>query len=773
MATQNTRSRKPLTYALGIAIAVCMCAIVLLPEMKILPFISSSSFSSLIFSSKTTQAIYPNSNVPYSFKRPLNPNPLRTDKRRVLYLGSRDFIEDERVSNVRYSAIVFVCYDKPLPRDLPGFVSVVEPGVYLIERYSPLLRAITPIWIAPYLEEHKSSATWDNETMLIARTTKSGVLTSNEDCKYTKYLRTYGTHTWFINCTNPGAASYLRTLPFVISVERVPYLTNIEPGDLSFGNNTDKIPGIHLAPKSFADYLPTKTTALEDVNFATLLVTDTGLDITHCSFPQAQFPIFVPGVTDWGCLENSHGTSVSFVPVGAECLEGYHGIAKGAPFFFGDMSYPGTETIIFHVLYFSIYFDNRDIQTALMSWGVNGQFGVYGVLCVLFDTFAYANQKIVFIASAGNDGNSVSASCPADAKNIISVGALNPDGTLAYFSSNATMGDGRRSADVYAPGVSILTARSVVFPPGKPGHSDMSSRHGTSFSDGFIAGVALREQERRYNAYGDWPYGSLIYAIIYTHYMSIGPWKLILSNLAGDLANGEILLPSNDNTADICFRAKGAARLTLAWYDPPATENSIRPLLNNLNMNVESELGMIVSAQDSSHPYEIVEMNNHGGEVEVFYHVKVYAQDNFTIADNGEEYGPVRFSLYLDATKNITMVDCGMECDPGDIRECGDDEDEIQQCYVNRTWNTCGNCPLGHSRNSTGGCSCDPSLAIRNETSGLLYTTCIVISGTPRTPYEDLTADTPNIIGIVSGAIPNSQLQNTLVYAFSLLFFLL
>jgi hypothetical protein len=567
-----------------------------------------------------------------------------------------------------------------------------------------------------------------------------------------------------------------------VSIEQAPYIdipkskqhgvpntalneTSLETTDFDFGYNITYSFNYTIAISNF----DISKLDLTPVMFATLLGTDTGLDPTHRAFPQAQPAINIPGVTDTTSEEDSHGTSVLSVSVGAEYLPGVYGIAKGAPFYFGDMSPPDEEALVFHSCYFDCYFGARSIQTHAMSWGLDGQFGKYGLVCVMFDEDAYQRQTTVYIASAGNEGNSIKTSCPGAAKNVLPVGALNPDGSLAVFSSNATMADGRQSALVYGPGVAILTARGAAYPPGVPGgHSNTRVKHGSSFSNQFLVGIALYEQDQRYVETGEWPHASLIYAILFCHYREIQAWMIFVSDMKGDLANGQALVPAEDNTADICFRARGASRLVLWWLDPPGNENSVNPLLNNLDMIVVSELGMVQVEENDFNVYEFVEMNNHGGDLDVLYRVTVYAKDNFTVADDGEEFGPARFSLYLDATTSVTIVACGSECSIGETRSCGPGG-SIQQCLTNGTWNTCSNCTLGYSY-SSGSCACDPALAVRNTTTGVLHTPCSVSpasSPVRRSPSAEL----PNIIGS-SAMLRDTQLQNTLILVLSSLLFL-
>ena len=93
-----------------------------------------------------------------------------------------------------------------------------------------------------------------------------------------------------------------------------------------------------------------------------------------------------------------------------------------------------------------------------------------------------AGKGIVVVNSAGNDGMGTwkKINFPADAKDILTVGAVNMNGVNAPFSSIGPTADGRVKPDVMAFGspVAVLSGRGSII-------SDM----GTSFSSPLIAGL--------------------------------------------------------------------------------------------------------------------------------------------------------------------------------------------------------------------------------------------------------------------------------------------
>ncbi|MBL7864984.1 MAG: S8 family peptidase [Cyclobacteriaceae bacterium] len=95
-----------------------------------------------------------------------------------------------------------------------------------------------------------------------------------------------------------------------------------------------------------------------------------------------------------------------------------------------------------------------------------------GETAVISRAAGFARDRgVVVVASAGNLGNTAwrFISPPADADGIITVGAIQSDGTKASFSSVGPTADGRIKPDVVAPGVgvSVISASgSVAFANG-------------------------------------------------------------------------------------------------------------------------------------------------------------------------------------------------------------------------------------------------------------------------------------------------------------------
>ncbi|MEZ4853691.1 S8 family serine peptidase [Flavobacterium sp.] len=91
-------------------------------------------------------------------------------------------------------------------------------------------------------------------------------------------------------------------------------------------------------------------------------------------------------------------------------------------------------------------------------------------------------KGIVCVISAGNEGNSSEPhiGIPADAENILTVGAVNSTEAIASFSSIGNTADGRVKPDVCAKGVSATVSTTT---------GTIATASGTSFSSPILAGM--------------------------------------------------------------------------------------------------------------------------------------------------------------------------------------------------------------------------------------------------------------------------------------------
>nr|WP_246620162.1 S8 family serine peptidase [Streptomyces corallincola] len=99
-----------------------------------------------------------------------------------------------------------------------------------------------------------------------------------------------------------------------------------------------------------------------------------------------------------------------------------------------------------------------------------------------------AQTGALFVVAAGNTGTPGSIGGPGAADAALTVGAVDADDNVAFFSSQGPrVGDGAVKPEITAPGVDILAARAHLSPEGQGDYLTLS---GTSMATPHVAGVA-------------------------------------------------------------------------------------------------------------------------------------------------------------------------------------------------------------------------------------------------------------------------------------------
>ncbi|CAM9313629.1 unnamed protein product [Discosporangium mesarthrocarpum] len=262
-------------------------------------------------------------------------------------------------------------------------------------------------------------------------------------------------------------------------------------------------------------------------------VADTGVDLNHCDFRELDGDSVTP--TDWDDSEeeqtdltkrkvvqyikfvddfdedNGHGTHVAGTLAGANLLgtgDDTNGIAldgKLAVFDFGDSDGGNaldTPEQVDDIMLQPAY--NGGARIHSNSWDTLNV--GYTTLSREVDRFVFTYPEFLVIVAAGNCGDILdsdfdcdgigpteSVLSPAQAKNVIAVGAAQSGGsmtrdmdTVSYFSSKGPTPDGRIKPDIVAPGDPLVSASADT----SGDTCAYSTRQGTSMSTPVVAGSA-------------------------------------------------------------------------------------------------------------------------------------------------------------------------------------------------------------------------------------------------------------------------------------------
>ncbi len=133
----------------------------------------------------------------------------------------------------------------------------------------------------------------------------------------------------------------------------------------------------------------------------------------------------------------------------------------------------GVDIITTSLGYFS--YDNPDYSHTYSDMTGNANFASKGA------NIAFS-KGIIIVASAGNEGSTSEPhiGVPAEATNVLAIGAVKPDRTRANFSSIGPSFDNRIKPDVMAQGQNCAVSNT---------NGDIISANGTSFSGPIMAGM--------------------------------------------------------------------------------------------------------------------------------------------------------------------------------------------------------------------------------------------------------------------------------------------
>ena len=300
----------------------------------------------------------------------------------------------------------------------------------------------------------------------------------------------------------------LLNLPFVVNIEYADKDLNLFPGEpledkFAIENETNRIvynygEAANQIEMLSGDYLHELDYAGEDMIIAVL---DAGFPSvnTNPGFADMVNEGRLLGTYDFQARStnvdgtSSHGTNTSS-DIGGFLQDEFVGTAPQASYYFFVTEYTPTETPLEEAHWVealersdSLGVDVVNTSLSYKGYDNNNYTHSYDDLDGE-TTFAARGGNIAFdkgmilVCSSGNSGSSGSPfpGTPADSKGVLTIGAVNSDGSYASFSSYGPTTDGRIKPDVMAQG----SGSAVIETNGTVGSSS-----GTSFSSPIMAGV--------------------------------------------------------------------------------------------------------------------------------------------------------------------------------------------------------------------------------------------------------------------------------------------
>ncbi|HEX5969805.1 MAG TPA: S8 family serine peptidase, partial [Intrasporangium sp.] len=256
-------------------------------------------------------------------------------------------------------------------------------------------------------------------------------------------------------------------------------------------------------------------------------VLDTGYDAEHPDLVGqvvAAEDFTGQGVED----RDGHGTHVASTVAGSGAADASKvGMAPGTDLLIGKVLGfgGGQESWIINGMEWAVA---EDADVVNMSLGSNQPTD-----CT--DPMAQAAQRLseqtktLFVIAAGNAGARETVSSPGCAEGVLTVGAVDPDGETASFSSRgATLGEHRVKPDIAGPGVAIVGAQN-----NSPGGIHYTAMSGTSMASPHVAGAAALVR----HAHPDWTAQQVRAALV-------GSVKADARGTVYDQGAGELWTPS-------------------------------------------------------------------------------------------------------------------------------------------------------------------------------------------------------------------------------------
>ncbi len=219
-----------------------------------------------------------------------------------------------------------------------------------------------------------------------------------------------------------------------------------------------------------------------------IAVLDTGLDPDHCDLSGkiVAWKDFIASSAN-PYDDHGHGTFVASIAAGQYNPKG---VAPGASLMGVKVltsSGSGSNDTIIQGIDWAVA-NGADV----MNLSLGGQ-GGDGTSPLAQECDWAVSQGVIVVAVAGGGGACETIGTPGDARDVITVGAVDYNNEIASFSSRGPTTDGRVKPDVVAPGVSISAADAGT------ACSDVTMS-GTSWSTALVSGACALVLDRNPNA---------------------------------------------------------------------------------------------------------------------------------------------------------------------------------------------------------------------------------------------------------------------------------